>query len=152
MEEIIKEKSYKLTVCACYLVQITVGILLNLTGIPFYFLMKRCGLKMSDLEVFVLIHFLRNVLVNITFSKFLDKIGFRLLMIMGTVFTSLSLTAFALAGFATSILWPGILVIASEKNSFGGFVAVWNTYSHRKHRLWSRFVYNRADRERHGET
>lgn len=97
--ELTEQKNYRLTIRACYLVQIAVAALLNVTPILFYFLMSLYNLKLADLGILVLITFIITIAVNLALSRFVDKIGFRLLMIIGTLLAGFGLIAFSVSPF-----------------------------------------------------
>lgn len=115
-----KENSYKKTIWACYLVHIATAILINLTPVLFYFLKGLYNLDFSQLGTLIFVNFITVVIINIVFSKVVDKTGFRTLMIIGTIFAGIGLIIFSLSPFIfKNNIFVGF-IISTIIFSFGG--------------------------------
>lgn len=73
----VSSPSYKSTVIACYIGNFTQAIVVNLTPILFIPLREEFGLSYTQFGSLVLINFITQVLVDIAFSKAVDKYSFR---------------------------------------------------------------------------
>lgn len=114
--------SYKKTIRVCYLTHICLAVVNNVTPILFYFLMGLFDLTVSGLGILVLVNFITQVLVNLTFAKVIDRTGFRPLMITAGVFAVSGLLLFSLTQFIfASNIFTGFIIATVIFSVGGGF-------------------------------
>ncbi len=94
-----KSMSYKSTVIACYISNFSQAIVINITPIIFIPLKEQFGFSYSQFGLLVLVNFITQVVVDITFSRAVDKHGFRPFAIAAHIFCGAGLVLFALAPF-----------------------------------------------------
>ena len=105
-----KEISYKSTVYACYLGNITMATVVNLLPVLFIPLREQYGFSYSQLGALVLINFVTQVTFDIIFSFLVDKYGFRRFIVASPVLTLLGMGLFACAPWLTENPYPLFIV------------------------------------------
>lgn len=114
------KKSYKQTVVACYLGYICQAIVINFAPIIFMPLKAQFGFSFAQLGVLVFINFITQVTVDLTFSRAIDKYGFRVFVLPANLICCAGLLMFALTPF----IFPGAiyfgLVLSTIVFSAGG--------------------------------
>lgn len=91
-----KSVSYKSTTMACYIGYFAQAIVINLAPILFIPLREQFGLSYSQLGSLIFINFVTQLIVDIAFSKSVDKHGFRLFAISGHILCAIGLATFAI--------------------------------------------------------
>jgi len=94
-----RKSIYNKTYYACYLGLVVTAILLNVTPILFTTFVEIYDFSYSNLGTLVLINFLIQVVVAILFSKLVDKIGFRPLIVFSMFLAVLGLLFYSLTPF-----------------------------------------------------
>lgn len=120
------EKSiYNITYQACYIGHVVTAILINITPVLFYFLMDLYKLSLSDLGMLSLINFIVQVVIAISFSKFVDKIGFRPLIVFAMFIAVFGLIFYSLTPFifGNNILL-GLILATMFFSVAGGFFQI----------------------------
>lgn len=102
--------SYKPTIIACYIGNFTQAIVTNITPILFIPLREQFGISYAQFGLLILINFLTQVMVDIAFSRAVDKYGFRPFAVGAHIICVIGFLLFAL----TPVLFP--------KNEFIGFM------------------------------
>lgn len=95
-------KNYKSTIYTCYLGIFVQAIVINLTPVLFIPLREQFGLAYGQLGVLVLVNFFTQVICDVVFSPFIDRLGFRKLAVLAPAFTTAGFLLFA----ASPVLFP----------------------------------------------
>jgi fucose permease len=102
--------SYKSTVLACYIGNFVQAIVVNLTPIIFIPLREQYGFSYSQFGLLILINFITQVIADVSFSKAVDKYGFRPFAVAAHIL--------CVIGFGLFVLTPKIFV----NREFWGFL------------------------------
>lgn len=98
--------SYKSTIAACYIGNITMAAITNFLPIVFIILRGRFGLSFSQLGALTFINFMTQVTVDFTVGALVDKYGFRRFILTSAVLTVIGFTLFACAPWITERPYP----------------------------------------------
>lgn len=91
-----KDISYKSTINACYIGNFVQATVINLTPIIFIPLREQFGLSYTQFGFLILINFITQVIVDIVFSRAVDKYGFRIFCVIAHI---LCVTGFIMFAF-----------------------------------------------------
>ncbi len=92
--------NFKFTISACFLGYITQAIMINFPPLLFVFFSDMLGISALQITVLIASNFVLELFVDALASKFADKIGYRLLVILANVFATLGLLTMAIATLA----------------------------------------------------
>ncbi len=104
--------SYKNTIRACHLGNITMAAISSFLPLIFVTLRNEFGFSYSKLGLLVLVNFTTQVAVDFSVSAFVDKYGFRRFIVASTVLTVIGFSLFAAAPLLSDRPYP-IFVIAA---------------------------------------
>lgn len=79
-------KNYKYTISACYLGYVTQAVVNNFVPLLFLTLASDFSLSLSEITFITTINFSVQLLVDLLSVKFIDKIGYRLSMVLANLF------------------------------------------------------------------
>ncbi len=113
-------RSWKSTIGACYLGNVVQAAVVNVTPIIFIPLKDIFGLSYTDLGILVLINFVTQVIMDIGFSRIVDRHGFRRFVVAGHILCAVGFFLFGASVllFPTSIFTG--LIIGTIFSSAGG--------------------------------
>ncbi len=117
-----KPISYKSTIMACYIGVFSQAIIINLTPILFIPLREQFGFTFAQLGALVLINFLAQVAIDIGFSGFVDRIGFRPLIVPAYIFMVVGLIFFALVPRMPIAPYTGFVIATILFSAAGGLM------------------------------
>lgn len=100
---------YRPTVIACYLGNIVMAIVINLTPILFIPLRNQFGFSYSQLGFLVFVNFTTQVTCDLAFSKAVDRHGFRPFIVASQALTVIGLALFALTPLVLDKPYPGFV-------------------------------------------
>ncbi len=101
--------SYRSTLLACYISNVVMAIVINLTPVLFIPLREQYGFSFGQLGFLVFVNFTTQVSCDLIFSKAVDRYGFRPFIVASQALT--------IIGFILFILSPRVLV-----NPYPGFI------------------------------
>lgn len=90
-----KAISYKSTINACYIGNFVQATVINLTPIIFIPLREQFGLSYTQFGFLILINFITQVIVDIAFSRAVDKYGFRIFSVIAHILCVIGFIMFA---------------------------------------------------------
>ncbi len=105
-----KNVSYKGTIAACYIGNITMAAITNFLPIMFITLRGQFGLSFSQLGALTFINFITQVTVDFAVGTLVDKYGFRRFILASTVLTVTGFSLFACAPWLTDKPYPLFIV------------------------------------------
>ena len=100
---------YRQTVLACYVGNVVMAIVINLTPILFIPLREQFGFSYSQLGFLVFVNFTTQVICDLAFSKAVDRHGFRPFIVSSQALTVVGLFLFALAPLVLKNPYPGFV-------------------------------------------
>jgi fucose permease len=112
--------SYKSTTIACYIGIFCQAIVINLTPILFIPLREQFGLTFIELGLLIFVNFTTQVIVDIAFSKVVEKHGYRPFVTAAHAFTVGGFILFALAPVLLIKPYPGFLIATVVFSAGGG--------------------------------
>nr|MDO8086345.1 MFS transporter [Candidatus Sigynarchaeum springense] len=112
--------SYKSTAIACYIGIFCQAIVINLTPILFIPLREQFGLSYSELGLLILVNFTTQVVVDIAFSKVVEKRGYRPFVVASHGFTVAGFLLFASAPLLLARPYPGFAFATVVFSAGGG--------------------------------
>ncbi|NMC04640.1 MAG: MFS transporter [Candidatus Lokiarchaeota archaeon] len=112
--------SYKSTTIACYIGIFCQAIVINLTPILFIPLREQYGLTFMELGLLIFVNFTTQVVVDIAFSKVVEKHGYRPFVVASHGFTVIGFLLFALAPTVLASPYPGFLIATVIFSAGGG--------------------------------
>jgi fucose permease len=101
-----REVSYKSTIVACYIGNITMAAITNFLPIIFITLRGRFGLSFSQLGALTFINFITQVTVDFSVGPLVDKYGFRRFILASAILTVTGFTLFASAPWIADRPYP----------------------------------------------
>lgn len=116
-------KNYKYTIRACYLGYVTQAVVNNFVPLLFLTLASDFSLSLSEITFITTINFSVQLLVDLLSVKFIDKIGYRLSMVLANLFCFAGLSGLS---FLPQILggYTGIIVSVILYAVGGGILEV----------------------------
>ena len=114
--------SYKSTVTACYIGNIVQASVVNLTPVLFIPLREAYGFSYEQLGLLILINFITQVLVDIGFSRAVDKYGFRPFVVTAQLLTVVGFVLFALAPSIFDRPYVGFIIATIIFSGAGGLL------------------------------
>lgn len=98
---------YKKTKLACYLGFITQAIAANFAPLLFLKFHKDYGISLGSIALISTVFFFTQLLVDLFCAKFVDRIGYRISIIVSEACSAAGLAGCILCGFSVGIIWPG---------------------------------------------
>ena len=98
-------QSYRSTILSCYTGFVSLAIVVTITPLLFIPLRERFGFTFTQLGLLVLINFITQVTVDLGFSGFIDRIGFRRLVLAGTAVNVVGFLLFAALPLLPRAAW-----------------------------------------------
>lgn len=117
-------KSYKLTIKACYIGYFVQATVVNLTPILFIPLREQFGLSFGKLGLLVLINFITQVSSDIAFSHAVDKYGYRPFLVSAHAMTILGFFVFALSPILMPDPYIGFIIGTIIFSASGGLLEI----------------------------
>jgi len=119
------KNNYNKTFRACYLGHVVCAILLNLTPVLFTCFIDYYHYSTTDLGLFSSLNFIIQVIIAIAFSKLVDKIGFRPLIIFAMFLAAAGLIFYALTPFIfSSNVYLGLILATVVFSIAAGFFQI----------------------------
>lgn len=115
--------SYRKTVNACYVGNFVQAVILNVTPILFIPLMTQYGLTFEQMGRLVLVNFVTQFTVDISFGRLADRWGIRPFIVGGHICAGLGLLLFAAAPFLFSTqIYLGLMLGTMVFSAGGGLL------------------------------
>ncbi|SFR80163.1 MFS transporter [Anaeromicropila populeti] len=111
--------NYRFTIYACYLGYIVQGIINNVSPILFVTYQNRLGISLDKIGILIAVNFGVQILIDIVAAKYVDKIGYRLSMILAHIFSTIGLIGIGVTPFFFNTPFAGLLT-ATILNGIGG--------------------------------
>ena len=102
--------NYRPTLIACYISNIVMAIVINLTPVLFIPLREQFGFSYSQLGFLIFINFTTQVTCDLAFSKAVDRHGFRPFIVSAQALTVIGFLMFILSPFLLRNPYPGFVV------------------------------------------
>ena len=119
----IRKENYNITLAACYTGYFVEAITVNLLAVIFIPLREQFGLTYAQFGTFVFINFITELLVDILFSKALDRVGTKPFLAPALCFCIVGFILFALTPtLFPSNVYVGFLVSVFLFATAGGFM------------------------------
>ncbi len=104
-----KQLNYKKTVIACYLGFVTQAISANFAPLLFLTFKSTYGITLEKIAMIPLVFYLTQLLVDLAATKFADKIGYRICVVLSQVLSAVGLVLMAILPEVFSSPFIGIL-------------------------------------------
>ena len=117
-------KKYKLTTFSCFVGIFIQAIITNITAILFVPLMRLYGFTYADLGILVGVNFSAQVMSDIVFSRLIDKLGYRKLVLPACVCAFIGLVLFAFTPFLFKNIFIGMLLSTVVFSAASGLLEV----------------------------
>ena len=95
--------TYKRTTIGCFVGIFTQAVITNLTAILFVPMMDLYGFRYEHLGILVAVNFISQVMADISFSRVIDKVGYRKVVLPTCIAAALGLVLFAVSPY----IFPG---------------------------------------------
>lgn len=105
-----KQKNYKKTLVACYLGFITQAISANFAPLLFLTFKSTYGITFEKIAMIPLVFYLTQLLIDLAATKFADKIGYRICVVVSQVLSAVGLCLMAILPEVLPIPFVGILI------------------------------------------
>ncbi len=105
-----KQKSYRLTLIACYLGFVTQAISANFVPLLFLTFKGTYGITLDKIAMIPMVFYLTQLLVDLAATKYADKIGYRNCVVASQVLSSVGLILMAVLPDMLSIPFVGIII------------------------------------------
>ncbi len=106
----IKQKNYKKTLTACYLGFVTQAISANFAPLLFLTFKETYGVSLEKIALIPVVFYLTQLLVDLSATKFADKIGYRTCVVVSQLVSSLGLILMAILPEIMPVPFIGILI------------------------------------------
>ena len=120
--EIAKKVSYQATIYACYLGYFVQAVIVNVTPILFIPLREHFGLTFEQMGRLVLINFITQVVVDLSFSKPVERYGIRPFIVTAHTLACVGLGLFAAAPLLFSNPYTGFVIATIIFSGSGGLL------------------------------
>lgn len=117
-------RNFKLTVYASYIGYITQAVVNNLAPLLFVIFRERFGISLAQITLLTTVNFLVQLSVDLLSAKFLDKLGYRVSIVMAHCFAAAGLVCMAVLPFALPNAFVGLLLSAVLYAVGGGIIEV----------------------------
>ncbi len=105
-----KKPNYKKTLIACYLGFVTQAITANLAPLLFLTFRSTYGISLEKIAMIPLVFYLTQLLVDLAATKFADKIGYRICVLLSQILSALGLVLMAILPELLPSPFTGILI------------------------------------------
>ncbi len=105
-----KKPNYKKTLIACYLGFVTQAITANLAPLLFLTFKSSYGITLEKIAMIPLVFYLTQLLVDLAATKFADKVGYRICVVISQVVSAAGLVLMAILPEVLPSPFTGILV------------------------------------------
>lgn len=105
-----KIRPYRLTTFSCFAGIFVQSIICNITALLFIPFMSLYSFTYTQLGALITINFLSQLVVDILFSKAIDKVGFKRIVIPSSILAFVGLTLFALSPLIFENIYLGIII------------------------------------------
>ena len=117
-------KKYKDTVCACFIGYIVQAIVNNFVPLLFLTFQSQYGISLSKITLLVTFNFGLQLLIDLLSISFIDRIGYRLSMVLAHIFAAVGLLLLTILPEVTTDPFHGILVAVMVYAIGGGLLEV----------------------------
>lgn len=117
-------KKYKGTVCACFIGYIVQAIVNNFVPLLFLTFQSQYGISLSKITLLVTFNFGLQLLIDLLSISFIDRIGYRLSMVLAHIFAAAGLLLLTILPEITTDPFHGILVAVMVYAIGGGLLEV----------------------------
>ena len=124
MKNVHMKENYNLTMKACYLGYITQAIVNNFIPLLFLTFRKEFGISLDKIALLVSFNFGVQLLVDFLASKYVDKIGYRMSMILAHISAVLGLAGLGFLPDLLSNAYMGIVISVMLYAICGGLIEV----------------------------
>ena len=105
-----EKKNYRKTLVACYLGFITQAIAANFTPLLFVTFKNTYGIGFEKIALIPLVFYLTQLLIDLAATKFVDKIGYRICVVLSQILSAAGLVLMAVLPELFSVPFIGILI------------------------------------------
>ncbi|MBE7001609.1 MAG: MFS transporter [Ruminococcaceae bacterium] len=105
-----KQRNYKRTLTACYLGYITQAITANFTPLLFLTFKSTYGITLEKIAIIPLVFYFTQLLVDLAATKYADKIGYRVCIVVSQVVSAVGLASLAILPELLPVPFIGILI------------------------------------------
>lgn len=105
-----EQKNYRKTLVACYLGFITQAIAANFTPLLFVTFKNTYGIGFEKIALIPLVFYLTQLLIDLAATKFVDKIGYRICVVLSQILSAAGLVLMAVLPELFSVPFIGILI------------------------------------------
>lgn len=105
-----EQKNYRKTLVACYLGFITQAIAANFTPLLFVTFKNTYGVGFEKIALIPLVFYLTQLLIDLAATKFVDKIGYRICVVLSQILSAAGLVLMAVLPELFSVPFIGILI------------------------------------------
>jgi len=116
--------TYKHTLHACYFGYITQAIIVNLAPVLFIVFQKQFNISFEMIGRLILINFGTQLIVDALAVKFIDKIGYRISIILAHIFSAVGLIALGIVPNIISQPYIGLIIAVVIYAVGGGLIEV----------------------------
>lgn len=103
-------KPYRLTTLSCFVGIFIQSIICNITALLFIPFMSLYSFTYTQLGALVTINFISQLAIDILFSKAIDKVGFKNIVVPSCILAFVGLTLFAFSPFIFNNIYLGIII------------------------------------------
>lgn len=117
-------KKYEGTICACFIGYIVQAIVNNFVPLLFLTFQSQYGISLSKITLLVTFNFGLQLLIDLLSISFIDRIGYRLSMVLAHIFAAAGLLLLTILPEITTDPFHGILVAVMVYAIGGGLLEV----------------------------
>lgn len=117
-------KKYKGTICACFIGYIVQAIVNNFVPLLFLTFQSQYGISLSKITLLITFNFGLQLLIDLLSILFIDRIGYRLSMVLAHIFAAVGLLLLTILPEVTTDPFHGILVAVMVYAIGGGLLEV----------------------------
>lgn len=117
-------KKYQGTICACFIGYIVQAIVNNFVPLLFLTFQSQYGISLSKITLLVTFNFGLQLLIDLLSISFIDRIGYRLSMVLAHIFAAAGLLLLTILPEITTDPFHGILVAVMVYAIGGGLLEV----------------------------
>ena len=117
-------KKYKGTICACFIGYIVQAIVNNFVPLLFLTFQSQYGISLSKITLLVTFNFGLQLLIDLLSISFIDRIGYRLSMVLAHIFAAVGLLLLTILPEVTRDPFHGILIAVMVYAIGGGLLEV----------------------------
>ena len=105
-----RPKNYRKTLTACYLGYITQAITANFTPLLFLTFKNTYGITLEQIAIIPLVFYLTQLLIDLVATKYADKIGYRICIVVSQAVSTIGLVSLAILPEVLPVPFIGILI------------------------------------------